>query len=183
VTPALTQQLERLLDEVLERELPKIREAAADEITRMSSSSVDDHRRWAIERRAAEEQLANGRGRLSYDLQAFRLGPGTDVTYFVRAQWLTSGKQAFAAALWLRGDPLEIIEVDTRAAAWLRMFEFQGRVDTVQFGQVLNVIDRNGDGWAEIVMARGGYESLAIVVDAYSNDGFVPENISFASGC
>jgi hypothetical protein len=183
VAPAVAQRLEGLLGDVLERELPKIREETADEIARMSSSSVDYHRRWATERRAADEHLARGNVQLSYDVQAFRLGPGTGITYFVRAQWLAGGTPAFAAALWLRGDPLEIIEADTSAASWLRMFEFQGRVDAIQLGQVLNVIDRNGDGWAEVIMARGGYESLAIAVQAYSSGGFVPEDISFASGC
>lgn len=183
LTTPQARQLETLLGDLLNRELPAIRDESAPDIARMMSSDVDYHRAWATARRAAEDELMRGSARLVYDVQGYRLDPRGGTMYFVRAQWHAGGRQAFAAAVWLRGDPLELVEADTSAASWLRMFEFQGRVYTVNLGQVLNVIDRQGDGWGEIIFARGGYESLSLSVRRYSADGFRPEPITFTSGC
>ena len=49
-----------------------------------------------------------------------------------------------------------------RPASWLRMFEFQGRVTPDHLGLVLNVIDRDGDGWGEILFLQAGYEGFSI---------------------
>jgi hypothetical protein len=183
LTAARRQSLESLLNDVLARDLPAIRAQADPEVARMASSTVPYHRSWAAERRRVDEALSRGDVRLAYDIQAFRLDPSGAPVYFVRAEWLAGARQAFAAALWLRGDPFQIVEVNTRPASWLRMFEFQGAVSRVQLGLVLNVLDRNRDGWGEIVMARGAYESVGIEVLQYSGDGLVPTGVSFVGGC
>jgi hypothetical protein len=87
------------------------------------------------------------------------------------------------ATLWLRGDSLEIVDIDTRASSWLRMFEFQGTVHREQLGLVLNVLDRDADGWGEIILARGGYESMAIELREYGPPGVLPAAASYAFGC
>ena len=175
--------LESLLDTLMRREAPAIRRAADAEISRLAASDVGYQRTWAAERRRLDEELSRGRVKLVYDVQAFELDPGGVTTYFVRAEWLAGGRQAFAAALWLRGDDFAIVETNVGPASWLHMFEFQNKIDRIHLGQVLNVLDRDGDGWGEIVFAHGGYESLAIEVREYSRKGFLPPEVSFTAGC
>ena len=128
--------------------------------------------------------MQRGRGGLVYDLQSFRLASDGAPLHFVRAQWMVRGRQGFAASLWLRGEePLEIVEANVRPASWLRMFEFQGRVTREHLGLVLNVLDRNQDGWGEVIVAQGGYESLSLSVREYSAGGFRPTGIEYAYGC
>jgi hypothetical protein len=177
------QSLESLLHDLLARDLPAVRDEADPEIERMASSTVPYHRSWAAERRRVDEALSRGAVRLSYDIQAFRLDPAGAPVYFVRAEWLVGARQAFAAAVWLRGDPFEIVEADTRPSAWLRMFEFQGEIAREHLGLVLNVLDIDRDGWGEVVMARGGYESLGLAALEYSRHGFTSTGASFAAGC
>jgi hypothetical protein len=120
---------------------------------------------------------------LTYDIQVFVLGPGEAPIYFVRAVWLAGRRQAFVAAVWLRSETFEIVEANTVASAWLRTFEFQGSIEREQLGLVLNVIDRDHDGWGEIIFAQGGYESLAIELREYTATGFAPAGASFVAGC
>jgi hypothetical protein len=46
------------------------------------------------------------------------------------------------------------------------MFEFQSRVEREHLGLVLNICDRDHDGWGEVLMAQGGYESMRIAAEA-----------------
>jgi hypothetical protein len=56
-------------------------------------------------------------------------------------------------------------------------------IDRVQLVVVLNVLDRDGDGWGEIIAAGGGYEWLWIDMREYSASGVGPAAPSFAFGC
>ena len=42
------------------------------------------------------------------------------------------------------------------------MFEFQGAISTPNLGLILNVVDRNRDGWGEVIVADVGYEGFAL---------------------
>ena len=99
---------------------------------------------------ASRPRWSATRASVSYAVvQAFRLGPNNTV-YFVRAEWLVKGRQGFAASLWLRTEPrVEVIETNVKPASWLRTFEFQGRTRRENLGLVLNVFDRDRDGWGE----------------------------------
>jgi len=177
--------LESTLNELLVRELPAIRAEAEPDLERMASSSVNYHRSWARERRALDEATGRGEGKLTYDIQSFRLSPDAVPIHFVRAQWMVRGRQGFAATLWLRGaQSLEVVEQNVRPASWLHMFEFfRGGVAREHLGLILNVFDRNQDGWGELLMAHGGYESMAISLVEYSASGFHPTGIEYAYGC
>jgi len=59
----------------------------------------------------------------------------------------------------------------------------QGSVAHEHLGLVLNVLDRNGDGWGEVLMAQGGYESMSLSLVEYSASGFHPTGIEYAYGC
>jgi hypothetical protein len=175
--------IEAALDELLARELPRVRSEAAPALSRMESSTVGYHRSWARERRRVETAMERGESERVYDVQPFQLGPGQAV-YFVRAEWLVDGLQGFAASLWLRTEPrVEIIEQNLRPASWLRMFEFQGRVTRDHLGLVLNVIDRDQDGRGEILFLQAGYEGFSISVREYADGGFEPARLTYGGGC
>jgi hypothetical protein len=63
------------------------------------------------------------------------------------------------------------------------MFEFNGHVMREQLGLVLNVFDRNRDGWGEVLMEQSGYESTSLTVLDYSSGGFQPAGIELSGGC
>ena len=127
--------------------------------------------------------MERNEGKRQYDVQAFQLGPG-DPVYFVRAEWLVEGRQGFAASLWLRTEPrVEIIEANVRPASWLRMFVFQGRITRDHLGLVLNVVDRNRDGWGEVLFLESGYEGFSISLRQYSAAGFTPTGLAYGGGC
>jgi hypothetical protein len=177
-------QIETLLDDLLRRELPGVRKEMADEIARLESSDSEDHRAWARERRELDEALVAGKARLRYDVQSFQLERDGPPRYFVRAEWLLGGKQAFGAVAWIIGGEKPVIaETNLTPARWLRMWEFQGRVAREQFGMILSVIDRDGDGWSEILLARGGYEAMHLALLALTPKGFVPTGIGYSYGC
>jgi hypothetical protein len=175
--------VEAALDAMLARELPRVRSEAAAELSKMEASTVGYHRSWARELRRVETAMERNEGRREYDVQAFRLGPA-DTVYFVRAEWLVQSRQGFAASLWLRTEPrAEVIEANVRPASWLRMFEFQGRTTRENLGLVLNVFDRDRDGWGEILFLEAGYESFAMSLRRYSATGFAPTGLTYGGGC
>ena len=177
-------KLEALLNALLKGELPTVRAEAAAEIDRLVTSEVAYQRRWALERQELDRALDAGKARLEYDVQPFDIERNGPPRYFVRAEWNVGGRAAFGAALWIKGgDELTIVDQDLSAARWLRMFEFQGTVSPELYGLVLNVFDRDGDGWGEVLMARGGYESNTLELMALTPNGFVRTGISYSYGC
>ena len=101
---------------------------------------------------------------------------------FVRAIWRAAGRQAFAAALWLRADTGEILWKNLRPASWIGMHVFHSGLVQEQLGLVLNVVDSNGDGWAEIVFAQVGYEGVGISLLDVRSD-FTPVGAGYSYGC
>ena len=183
-TPAFRRALETTLTGILTRELPNVRAEGAGEIARFAASSVDDHRSWARNRQIVDAGLDAGKGRLMYDTQSFHLSPDGVPVHFVRARWLVGQEQGFAVSVWVRGDAtLEVIQTNLRPASWLRMFEFEGVVSTENLGLILNVIDRNRDGWGEVIVFDGGYEGFALSTLEYSSTGFQPVGTGYAGGC
>jgi hypothetical protein len=183
-TAEFRRALESILNALLARELPRVRTDAAAELARRASSPVAYHRSWARQQQAVDEAMQRGRGRLTYDIQSFRLAPDGVLLHFVRAEWTVRQRQGFAASLWLRGEhPVEVIDTNLQPASWLRMFEFQGRVAREHLGLVLNVFDRTHDGWGEVLIARGGYESMSLSLLEYSPAGFQPTGIAYDYGC
>jgi hypothetical protein len=183
-TPEFRRGLESTLNALLARELPRVRADAAPDVARMASSPVGYHRTWARQQQAVDEAMRSGHGTLTYDIQSFRFAPDGVLLHFVRAEWTVRGRQGFAASLWLRGEQsVEVIQTNLRPASWLRMFEFGGRVAREHEGLVLNIFDRNHDGWGEVLLAQGGYESMSISLLEYSPTGFQPTGIEYAFGC
>lgn len=181
---AFRRAVDATLQALLARELPRVRAEAAPEIARMAASSVDYHRSWARDRQTVEAAMRRGEGRLRYDVQSYRLAPDGVPLHFVRAQWFVGAQQGFAASAWLRGGPPgTVVEANVQPAAWLRMFEFQGAVSPEHLGLVLGVFDVDRDGWGEVLVARGGYESMGLSLLEYSPTGFVPTGVEYGYGC
>jgi len=183
-TAAFRRALESTLNALLARELPRVLADAAPGLARMASSPVGYVRSRARQQQTVDEAMQAGRGALTYDIQSFRLASDGVPLHFVRAEWAVRGRQGFAASLWLRGEqPVEVIQANLRPASWLRMFEFEGRITREHQGLVLNIFDRDHDGWGEVLLAQGGYESMSISLLEYSPTGFQPTGIEYAFGC
>jgi hypothetical protein len=182
LTSAQISTLESLLNDLLKRDLPRVLADSEPGLARNESADRRS-RSWAAEWRRINAALSAGRAKLSFDTQAFRLDPSGTPMYFVRAQWRVGTRQVFAASLWLRGDRLESVAVDTWASSALRMWEFQGEISRDQLGIVLNVVDSDRDGWGEVIVGNAGYEGISIEVLEYSPTGFGPTGISYAFGC
>jgi hypothetical protein len=181
LTPGVRARIDETLATLLKKELPAVRREAADAWGR-AGSDFEPHRTWGRSVLAAHEALARGAGTLTYDAQPYRLTPDGVPAIFVRAIWRAAGRQAFAAAVWLRADTGEILWKNMRPAAWIGMYEFQRGVLHEQLGLVLNVVDSNGDGWAEIVFAQMGYESVGVsLLDVRS--AFEPVGSGYSYGC
>lgn len=184
LAPDVRRSLELVLGDTLARELPRVRSEAAPLLARGLTATYRDDRAWARERLQIEDVMARGRGRLHSNVQAFQLSPDRVPVFFVRAEWLVGRRQGFVASLWLRaGQPIEVLETDVRPAAWLRMSLFQGGVRPSHMGLILNVLDRDGDGWGEVLFASEGYESRSISLLEYSPSGFQDAAIHLSGGC
>jgi hypothetical protein len=175
--------VESRLATVLERELPGVQAEAADDVARMATSEIPRSRAWAARVRALDAGLARHAATLSYDAQAFQLAPDEPLTWFVRATWLVDGRQAFAAAVWLRGATLDILQSSVRPAGWLRTWEFQGRIEREHLGLVLNTVDVDGDGRAEVLFAQGGYEGMSLDLLELTPTGLQSTGASWTYGC
>lgn len=133
-------------------------------------------------RRSIERTLAGlhaGAGR-SYDAQPYRLTPDGAPFVFVRATWHTEGRPTFVASLWVRGDTGEVAWREVLPAERLRIFE-RGMPPELP-GLVLNVVDRDRDGWAEIVFVQVGYEGVEVSLRE-ARARFQPSGISYHYGC
>jgi len=176
--------LETQLHDVLEKELPAVRADAESDIARMAASSVGNQQSWARRVRAIDDSLQRGRARLRYDVQSFHLSPDREPVHFVRAEWMVDGRQGFAASLWLRGEqPLRVIDTSTRAASWLHMPEFEGTIRREQMGLILNVFDRDHDGWGEVLIAQAGYEGGWLSLLKYAEGRLDDTGIGYSFGC
>jgi hypothetical protein len=183
LAPTLRARLESRLAALLEREWPRVKAEAEDDLARMDASEVSADRSFVRRVRSLDAALARHAAALTYDVQALQLSPDGEPVYFVRAEWRVGPQQAFAAAAWLRGAALDIVDTNLRPASWLRMWEFQGRIDREHLGIVLNVVDTDADGWGEVIVAHGGYESMSLSVLEYSPKGFRPTGAEYTYGC
>ena len=186
VTPDVRRSIESILDTTLARELPGVREKAAPFLARGATdpNSYRSDRAWARERLKIEDAMERGEGQLHYNVQAFTLSPDRVPVLFVRAEWLVGSRQGFVASLWLRaGQPIEVLKTDVGPAAWARMSLFRDGVVPSHMGLILNVLDRDRDGWGEVLFSSEGYESRSIFLLEYSPAGFQPAAINLAGGC
>ena len=183
ITEDVRRSLESMLHTTLARDLPGVRAKDAPGLAlRALKGQYRSDRIGARERLKILDALERGEGQLRYEVQAFRLAPHRVPVLFVRAEWIVGWRQGFAGSLWLRGgNTLEVLETN---AAWgvSRPMSFQDNVHPFEMGLVLNVLDRDGDGWGEVLLSMDGYESRTISLLEYSPAGF-QRAISLSGGC
>jgi hypothetical protein len=182
ITPEIRRTLDTSLARLLAAELPKVRAETEERVSRAASSADRESREWARGLLAAQTTLGAGGGALTYDAQPYRLTPDGTPMVFVRATWRAGAHPAFAVAAWVRADTGEIVWRDLRPTAHLRSYEFRHGLSPEQIGLVLNVVDRDGDGWAEVVLVQVGYESVDVSLRE-ARSGFRPSGIGYYYGC
>ena len=80
--------LEAALEDLLVRELPKVRQAAEQDVVARRRGLLQA---W----RSYDERLANGEATLSYDRKTFRISPDGVPRLYVRAKWTLDDKTVF----------------------------------------------------------------------------------------
>lgn len=177
-TPSSSQRasIEKLLTEELARTLPGRRKD-------LEFMLRDDNRRtW----QRLYDRIALGQATIGYDVQAFRLTPDGDPRLFVRARWHMDNRPVYLLGAWIRsGATMTVESADARAAQNLWFGSESGPSGLDASGQILNVLDTDRDGFAEILMMRHGYESTQILLARYpfSRDGEPTIVVAFNSGC
>jgi hypothetical protein len=182
ITPEIRRAIDATLARLVTQELPMVRAEANKWLARMSESEAAGDRSWARGVLRSHEALAEGAATVTYDAQPYRLTPDGAPRIFVRAIWRVGEQQAFAAAAWIRADTGEVVWKNLRPASWVTMERFRAGVSQSQLGLVLNVVDRDGDGWAEIVFAQEGYEGASIELLETGTD-FSRTGIEYGYGC
>jgi len=183
ITADVRRSLESLLHTTLARDLPNVRSKDAPGLALQAvKGQYRSDRIGARERLKILDALERGEGQLRYEVQAFRLTPDRVPVLFVRAEWIVGWRQGFAGSLWLRGgDTLEVLETDAGFGI-SRPMSFEDNVHPFEMGLVLNVLDRDGDGWGEVLLSMDGYESRTISLLEFSPAGF-QRAITLSGGC
>jgi hypothetical protein len=182
-SPQLRESIDQVLQELMVRQLPGVREKAAPFFLRALDGQVPRDRTWARQWLRIEDEMQAGRNTLRYDVQAFQLSPDKVPIYFIRAEWMVGNRQGFAATMWGRGrQQMEVLETNAGPASRMRMSLFP-RVYPAHMGFILNVFDSDGDGWGEVLFAVDGYESKTVTLLEYSPTGFTKTGVKFAGGC
>lgn len=171
---AIARELEKLLPD----ELARVRKDAEGEYERQKQWA------WVPRWQGFDERLANGEGVIELDINKVALGSERS-RFFVRAQWRLGDDVAFIARAWVRlGDGVVVEELDALASRWLRMPEFQTfGLDKTWLGEVLNVVDVNGDDTPEVIFLDLGYEAMLVRAFEYGPDGPGEALATYGAGC
>ena len=137
---------------------------------------------------AYDRAIAEGRGRLSFDVQSYRVAPDGDPRLYVRAHWTVGRKTATELSLWMRWNGTRAVVEQTDA--WLSKFASYAEAKSIgsvaanpEFaGLVLNIVPA-ADGWAYVIVGRRGYESVSVSVLKYSPDGPRDTGVAYSYGC
>ena len=174
--------LEAALEDLLARELPRVRRAAEQDVVARRRGLLQAWRTY-------DERLANGEATLAYDRKTFRISPDGVPRLYVRAKWTLDPKTVFLLGAWFRSghDPaveLTLESLDVGAAHTLRTPEFQRMdFDLDSVDDVFNIFDHDNDGWGELLKERRGYESYGFDLFEYSEDGLGSSLASYSYGC
>lgn len=177
-------ELEALLDHQLRMTLPTI--TAPDHVLARTLSAADAQPAETAFDRAIRE----GKARLAYHVEAFRLAPDGDARLYVRAHWAIGGSAERGLTLWIRYAAGRRFQVERSDAAVSRLAPYLAQKEVAldsaarpEFaGTLLNVIPAP-DGWAYVVIGQRGYESFGVSVWKYSPAGPLDTGIAYGYGC
>ncbi len=146
----------------------------------------------------ADKALADGEGKLDYDVHAYALSPDGDPRLFVRARWTLAGAPVFVMIAWFRQNSdaatnagaspltenaklplptakLSLLFADSSWSKSMREGESRGSLgDHLDFATVLNTFDADRDGWAELLVHSDQGASSALTLSLYTDEGLVP---------
>jgi len=125
------------------------------------------------------ERHAPGEGNLMWDQQVLRLTPEGEKRVYVRSQLTLEEREVFFMSCWFNPENLQAERVKFRTSISEGGWTFS--LETL--GMILNVFDRDGDGWGEVLIGTHGYESFRIRLIEYSESGFEDTGIEFSGGC
>lgn len=146
--------------------------------------------------READHALARDKGKLEYDLRAFRLTPDGTPRLYVRARWTLASAPVFLMSAWFKTEPVDPAFLKADAArspfkpvllfadfSWsrtLRESEVSAADGTdFNFQSVLNEFDADRDGWAELLVYSREGKSTTITPYLYTDKALVPLKIQF----
>jgi hypothetical protein len=138
----------------------------------------------------ADQGLMRGEGRLDYDTHAYRLTPDQAPRILVRGRWTLSGATVFLMTAWFKEEAapsdsvaipqLTLLFADSGWSTALRETDHTGTLgETLDFQSVLNELDADHDGWAELLIHSTDLHpdqgaSSAITLYSYSDKGLIP---------
>lgn len=158
VTDGQRQDIERLLQQRFRTEADRL-------LTQLGTDRhLPDREPW----RQIYARVAAGAARLRFDVQALRLTPDGFPRLYVRAVWNLDGQTVFLMGAWMRVTPaLDFDAVDVHASRFIWGGLFEGQMDPSLNGEILNVVDIDRDGLAEVVMLYRYYESFSMEASRY----------------
>jgi hypothetical protein len=129
-----------------------------------------------------DQELLEGKAKLDYDVQAFRLTADGAPRLFIRAKWVVDKEPVFLMTAWLNTGPNVIIEAaDSRQSEIIRIIEgYDPGFDDI--GRILGVFDSDNDGRGEVLILTHGWESFGIELLQYTGAGPVEMGASIGGG-
>jgi len=170
-TPEVRSQIEQAIDAQLK-----------DELAHQQSRGV-----FKDVRKQFEEKVALGKVKLTYETQALQVSPDGSPLLLVRARWTADQQLALLMTLWLHVGPAvtsEPVDESGNRAQWFSKSSNAAGIATFdQLPYVLNVFDRHGDGYGEVLVFFPGYEGFNIQLFRYTEKGLVATKVSIGDGC
>lgn len=172
-TPEVRSQIEQAIDAQLRDELAH----------QQGSGAFEDVRKQF------EEKVALGKVKLDYETQALQVSPDGFPLLLVRARWMADQQLALLMTLWLHVGSVvtsEPVDDSGNRAQWFSDKSSNAAAGIATFDQlpyVLNVFDRPGDGYGEVLVFFPGYEGFKIQLFRYTQRGLVATKISIGDGC
>ncbi|MGB7280977.1 MAG: hypothetical protein WBE13_01850 [Candidatus Acidiferrum sp.] len=147
---------------------------------RISGLFPDERARFAA-------QASLDKVKLDYDIKAVRVSPDGLPLLFIRARWKVDERTEFMPELWLHLGPtatVEPFEETDISGVWITVPDrLEADAPFTQPGAILNVFDRRGDGYGEVLVLFSGGDSYVIRLLRYTPKGLVPTTISMGDGC
>jgi hypothetical protein len=106
----------------------------------------------------------------------------------VRARWIADQQLTLLMTLWLHVGSVvtsESVEENGNRAQWFsnKSSNAAGVATFDDLPYVLNVFDRSGDGYGEVLVFFPGYEGFKIQLFRYTQRGLVATKVSIGDGC
>jgi len=138
---------------------------------------------------AYDRRVREGRARLKYHVEAFRLAPDANPRLYVRAYWTVGLRAQTGLILWIRfdGEHFSVEQTDASASSLARYLELKdlgpsAAAHADHAGMLLNVVPA-AEGWAYLITGRRGYENVDVSVWKYSSVGPHDAGIRYRYGC